>query len=155
MAHSGGSLNIPCGQGPGQSRLFAKAKRSKVLRNCQKFQASSAPASPSSPARVSPESQPFLMLHTDPVLIVPYSLLQNASVFTGASTLPSQDTACVVLQDGTVQPMSQLVQGADEASAVLRLRGERNARRDAASPLDLSIRRDSNPDLIDEDEKEV
>ncbi|KAI5704238.1 hypothetical protein M8J75_003269 [Diaphorina citri] len=76
------------------------------------------PSSPTSPteAKLSPggpgpsePSQPFLALPTNPILIVPYSLFQNASILSGPVTmgLPSQDMACLLLPDGTLQPMAQ------------------------------------------------
>lgn len=85
---------------------------------------SSAPASPSE-SRTTPTSpgasdssthvqrepptQPFLALPTNPILIVPYSLFQGASILTGpaAMGLPAHDTACLLLSDGTLQPMAQ------------------------------------------------
>lgn len=75
----------------------------------------SAPPSPTE-AKLSPSgagqsepSQPFLALPTNPILIVPYSLFQNASILSGPVTmgLPSQDLACLLLPDGTLQPMAQ------------------------------------------------
>nr|CAD7407891.1 unnamed protein product [Timema poppensis] len=53
--------------------------------------------------------QPFLALPTNPILIVPYSLFQGASLLTGPATLglPSNDTACILLPNGTLQPMAQ------------------------------------------------
>ncbi|XP_063245232.1 zinc finger protein ush isoform X5 [Bacillus rossius redtenbacheri] len=78
----------------------------------------SSPASPSDNAsRTSPGSpdpghrpaQPFLALPTNPILIVPYSLFQGASLLTGSATLglPADDTACLLLPNGTLQPMAQ------------------------------------------------
>ncbi|XP_067002117.2 zinc finger protein ush [Anabrus simplex] len=54
-------------------------------------------------------TQPFLALPTNPMLIVPYSLFQGASLLTGPVTMsmPSQDTACILLPNGTLQPMAQ------------------------------------------------
>uniref|UniRef100_A0A8D8YV06 Zinc finger protein ush n=1 Tax=Cacopsylla melanoneura TaxID=428564 RepID=A0A8D8YV06_9HEMI len=73
----------------------------------------SAPPSPND-AKLSPSSsgppepQPFLALPTNPILIVPYSLFQNASILSGPVTmgLPSQDMACLLMPDGTLQPMA-------------------------------------------------
>lgn len=73
----------------------------------------SGPPSPSepklSPSGAGEQSQPFLALPTNPILIVPYSLFQNASILSGPVTmgLPSQDMACLLLPDGTLQPMAQ------------------------------------------------
>ncbi|KAL1457983.1 hypothetical protein WDU94_008160 [Cyamophila willieti] len=74
------------------------------------------PSAPPSPhdAKLSPsgsgppEPQPFLALPTNPILIVPYSLFQNASILSGPVTmgLPSQDMACLLMPDGTLQPMA-------------------------------------------------
>lgn len=148
----------------------------------------SAPGSPTEPQRLSPEptpqarlrrsagEQPFLLLRTNPVLIVPYSLLQSASVFTGASpNFPSQDTPCILMPNGTLQPMSNLVpqlsndKDLDKNSSYpgKHLTGSKvqedslpakavRCKMDSA-PLDLSIRRSSeNNDLVIdmEDEKE-
>ncbi|KAJ8876812.1 hypothetical protein PR048_021259 [Dryococelus australis] len=54
-------------------------------------------------------TQPFLALPTNPILIVPYSLFQGASLLTGSATLglPSNDTACILLPNGTLQPVAQ------------------------------------------------
>lgn len=53
--------------------------------------------------------QPFLALPTNPILIVPYSLFQNASFLTGpaAMAMANQDAACILLPNGTLQPMAQ------------------------------------------------
>lgn len=146
---------------------------------------SSTPASPTDSQRLSPEplpqsrpcrpsERPFLLLRTDPVLIVPYSLLQSASVFTGTSpSLPSQDAPCILMPNGTVQPMSHLVSRlSDEKDIPKNMHNltkqnsktleeslpARNARSKLDSiPLDLSVRRSSESSdlIIDmEDEKE-
>lgn len=56
-----------------------------------------------------PPGQPFLALPTNPILIVPYSLFQAASILSGPAVmgLPAQDTACLLLPDGTLQPLAQ------------------------------------------------
>jgi zinc finger protein ZFPM1 len=66
--------------------------------------------SPPSRERRSPP-QPFLALPTNPILLVPYSLFQGASLLTGAAAmgLPAPDTACLLLPNGTLQPMAQAV----------------------------------------------
>lgn len=87
-----------------------------------KTSSESAPASPLDVAsRTSPNCspsrehrsppQPFLALPTNPILLVPYALLQGASLLTGAATmgLPAPDTACLLLPNGTLQPMAQAV----------------------------------------------
>lgn len=55
--------------------------------------------------------QPFLALPTNPILLVPCSLIQGASLLTGAAAmgLPAPDTACLLLPNGTLQPMAQAV----------------------------------------------
>lgn len=83
----------------------------------------SAPASPLDvTSRISPSCsppnrdhrsppQPFLALPTNPILLVPYALFQGASLLTGAAAmgLPAPDTACLLLPNGTLQPMAQAV----------------------------------------------
>jgi len=52
----------------------------------------------------------YLALPTNPVIVVPYTLVQNASVLsavTDAGPSPPTDTACIVLSDGTLQPIAQ------------------------------------------------
>lgn len=52
----------------------------------------------------------YLALPTNPVIVVPYMLVQNASVLsavTDAGPSPPTDTACIVLSDGTLQPIAQ------------------------------------------------
>lgn len=146
---------------------------------------SSTPASPTDSQRLSPDpphqikskrsgEQPFLLLRTNPVLIVPYSLLQSASVFTGTSpNFPSQDTPCILMPNGTVQPMSNLVSHLSNdkdlpknsnylAKQSSKMGDELSPGKNAKSkaeptPLDLSVRRSSeNSELVIdmEDEKE-
>lgn len=60
----------------------------------------------------SPTNVPtYLALPTNPVILVPYTLVQNASVLSALSTEagppPPTDTACIVLSDGTLQPIAQ------------------------------------------------
>lgn len=61
--------------------------------------------------RVPPEQpQPFLALPTNPILIVPYSLIQGASLLPApAAGLHPPDTAYFLLQDGTLQPMATAI----------------------------------------------
>lgn len=54
----------------------------------------------------SPPPQPCLALPTNPILIVPYSLFRGASVL-AAPTLPAPDTACFLLPNGSLQPMTR------------------------------------------------
>lgn len=53
----------------------------------------------------------YLALPTNPVIVVPYALVQNASVLSALSPdvgpSPPTDTACIVLSDGTLQPIAQ------------------------------------------------
>ncbi|XP_076648550.1 zinc finger protein ush isoform X2 [Halictus rubicundus] len=69
---------------------------------------SSAKASPPTSASPgdSPAPQPCLALPTNPILIVPYSLFRGASVL-AAPTLPAPDTACFLLPNGHLQPMTR------------------------------------------------
>lgn len=61
-----------------------------------------------SPTNVPPT---YLALPTNPVIIVPYTLVQNASVLSALSSdagpPPPTDTACIVLPDGTLRPIAQ------------------------------------------------
>lgn len=56
----------------------------------------------------------YLALPTNPVIVVPYTLVQNASVLSALSSdagpPPPTDTACIVLSDGTLQPIAQALQ---------------------------------------------
>lgn len=73
---------------------------------------SSSPTSPVGEAGTSPSptsQQPFLALPTNPIIIVPYSLFRSASVLPALSTaggIPSPDTPCFLLPNGTLQPMT-------------------------------------------------
>ncbi|XP_050439177.1 zinc finger protein ush [Adelges cooleyi] len=53
----------------------------------------------------------YLALPTNPVIVVPYSLVQNASVLSAlspdAGPTPPADTACILMSDGTLQPIAQ------------------------------------------------
>ncbi|XP_014248029.1 zinc finger protein ush isoform X2 [Cimex lectularius] len=64
----------------------------------------------SSPSEAT-RDQPFLALPTNPILIVPYSLFQGASLLSGpaAAGLHPTDTAYLLLSDGTLQPMAQAI----------------------------------------------
>ncbi|KAJ8670575.1 hypothetical protein QAD02_001834 [Eretmocerus hayati] len=50
--------------------------------------------------------QPCLALPTNPILIVPYSLVRGASVL-AAPGLPAPNTPCFLLPNGTLQPMTR------------------------------------------------
>ncbi|XP_066594176.1 zinc finger protein ush isoform X2 [Prorops nasuta] len=63
------------------------------------------PPTSSSPGD-SPPPQPCLALPTNPILIVPYSLFRGASVL-AAPALPAPDTACFLLPNGSLQPMTR------------------------------------------------
>lgn len=128
---------------------------------------SSASTSPTASQIFSPEpscpkkmgqsgEQPFLLLRTNPVLIVPYSLLQSASIFTGTSpNFSSQDSPCILMPNGTLQPMSnlvsQLTNGKDlgknySSSAKQKVRDESPPAKSSrtkldSTPLDLSVRK--------------
>lgn len=70
---------------------------------------SSSPVANNNP---SPPNVPtYLALPTNPVIVVPYALVQNASVLSAISPevgpSPPTDTACIVLSDGTLQPIAQ------------------------------------------------
>ncbi|KDR09999.1 hypothetical protein L798_00234 [Zootermopsis nevadensis] len=142
-----------------------------------KMSSESAPASPpevvsrTSPSCSPPSRehrsppQPFLALPTNPILLVPCSLIQGASLLTGAAAmgLPARDTACLLLPNGTLQPMAQAVHAqirskeaevthtTDQVKSVVPARIETSSRciphietsGDTSAPLDLSMRRSS------------
>lgn len=109
----------------------------------------------------SPPPQPCLALPTNPILIVPYSLFRGASVLT-APALPTPDTACFLLPNGALQPMTRGIPAqptTTEAPTVLRAANKPSAPAStlpsnlpsvASTPLDLSVRRS----LVPQDEKE-
>ncbi|XP_059472458.1 zinc finger protein ush isoform X1 [Neocloeon triangulifer] len=77
-------------------------------------QASSGPDLPrvgsaSSPTSSPAPAQPYLALPTNPMLLVPYQLVQAASFVTSAALPPGVSTtnpgACLLLVNGTVQPL--------------------------------------------------
>ncbi|KAG5675916.1 hypothetical protein PVAND_005775 [Polypedilum vanderplanki] len=55
-------------------------------------------------------SQPFLAIPTNPIIIIPYSLIRNASIIPGplSSAVPvsNPESACFMLQNGTLQPIA-------------------------------------------------
>ncbi|XP_073986653.1 zinc finger protein ush isoform X3 [Rhodnius prolixus] len=127
-------------------------------------------------AALPPRDQPFLALPTNPILIVPYSLLQGASLFSGAAAagMPPTDTACLLLPDGTLQPLAQALPTRHvreekvlprpppfPSPQVHKVALEKNSkpRSEGTSPLDLSCRRSEEREevvVVDgcEDEKE-
>lgn len=106
----------------------------------------SAPPSPGAtpPSPAAAAHQLVLALPTNPILIVPYSLLRGASTLPGA-TLPDPDTPCFLLPNGTIQPVSRALAAATaeaKESEVLKVANRpRDPSREAAAPLDLSVRR--------------
>ncbi|XP_050526953.1 zinc finger protein ush isoform X2 [Daktulosphaira vitifoliae] len=64
-----------------------------------------------------PPPPAYLALPTNPVIVVPYALVQNASVLSAVSpeagNAPPADTACIVLSDGTLQPIAQALVSAE------------------------------------------
>lgn len=133
-------------------------------------QISSAKGSPpaaSSPGN-SPPPQPCLALPTNPILIVPCSLLRGASML-AAPSLPAPDTACFLLPNGSLQPMTRGLTGhnCSESPQVLRVANKSSTPAPAppaasitptspssgSFPLDLSMRR--SPVYQDEKENRV
>ena len=55
------------------------------------------------------ETQPFIALPTNPVLIVPYSLIQGGNLLSGpiTSALSSPNGVYLVLSDGNIQMVTQ------------------------------------------------
>lgn len=63
--------------------------------------------SPPSPTPQPPQ-QPFLALPTNPIIIVPYNLFRGASLLPGLlpnMPVPTPDTPCFLLPNGTLQPI--------------------------------------------------
>lgn len=110
----------------------------------------SAPPSPGAPppatsAPPDPGPRLALALPTNPILIVPYSLLRGASALPGAA-LPDPDAPCFLLPDGTIRPVSRALAAAAAAdlkdAEVLKVANRsRDSYRDTTAPLDLSVRR--------------
>ncbi|XP_063993764.1 zinc finger protein ush isoform X1 [Diachasmimorpha longicaudata] len=125
--------------------------------------AKGSPPASSSPGD-SPPPQPCLALPTNPILIVPCSLLRGASVL-AAPSLPAPDTACFLLPNGSLQPMTRgLTANSTESPQVLRVANKRatpasvppapvtptSPSSTGSFPLDLSMRRSP----VHQDEKE-
>lgn len=116
----------------------------------------SAPPSPDATSPSQPQNQYALALPTNPILIVPYSLLRSASTLPGAS-LPDPDTPCFLLPNGTFQPLSRALPSTNSDSKdneVLKAVNRRESLRDCATPLDLTMRRTPESGTVDEHEKE-
>lgn len=66
---------------------------------------------PNNPSPTNNAPCTHLALPTNPVIVVPYALVQNASflpsISTDAGPSPPTDTACIVLSDGTLKPIAQ------------------------------------------------
>ncbi|KAL1513391.1 hypothetical protein ABEB36_002810 [Hypothenemus hampei] len=121
---------------------------------------------PSPTSQLGPQ-QPFLALPTNPIIIVPYSLFRSASVLPSLSTaagVPSPDTPCFLLPNGTLQPMTALtgVNITTHAPAqspqgqILKATNKGNKeptviRETSSAPLDLTIRKSPDPDRKNED----
>lgn len=116
------------------------------------------PPSPHAP----PPQQPFLALPTNPIIIVPYSLVRSASVLPAllpGSNLPNPDTPCFLMPNGTLQPMTQALCAASTSATQPEIskstsKSKESIQRDTTVPLDLSIKRplearDSVIDLAD------
>lgn len=54
-------------------------------------------------------AQPFVALPTNPVLIIPYAIIQGGSMLSGSvtSNLSTQDGVYILLQDGSIQMVAQ------------------------------------------------
>ncbi|XP_006566425.2 zinc finger protein ush isoform X4 [Apis mellifera] len=114
----------------------------------------------------SPPPQPCLALPTNPILIVPYSLFRGASVL-AAPTLPAPDTACFLLPNGHLQPMTRGLAATGqnavvEPPPVLRAANKpttpasvvaSSTSPSGSAPLDLSVRK--SPAHQDEKENRV
>lgn len=128
-----------------------------VLAAARTGSATSGSAPPSPGATPPAQSQYALALPTNPILIVPYSILQGASRLPGA-TLPDPDTPCFLLPNGTLQPISRALPNLNtevkESEVLKSANRPREPSRDGATPLDLSVRRTPESVTTDEHEKE-
>ncbi|XP_053697342.1 zinc finger protein ush [Sabethes cyaneus] len=66
--------------------------------------------------------QPFLALPTNPIIVIPYSLIRGASVIPGllsslAPGIPNPESACFFFQNGTLQPIAVSLASATAAAA--------------------------------------
>ncbi|XP_063375958.1 zinc finger protein ush isoform X1 [Cydia fagiglandana] len=115
-------------------------------------------SAPPSPGATPPaQNQYALALPTNPILIVPYSLLRGASTLPG-TTLPDPDTPCFLLPNGTFQPLSRAIPNMNsdgkEAEVLKSANRPRESLKDGGTPLDLSVRRTPESVGTDEHEKE-
>ncbi|CAH2105032.1 unnamed protein product [Euphydryas editha] len=119
--------------------------------------ATSGSAPPSPGATPPAQNQYALALPTNPILIVPYSILRSASTLPG-TTLPDPDTPCFLLPNGTFQPISRALPNINtevkEPVVLKSANRPREPSRDGATPLDLSVRRTPESVTTDEHEKE-
>ncbi|XP_041977943.1 zinc finger protein ush isoform X2 [Aricia agestis] len=106
--------------------------------------ATSGSAPPSPGATPPAQNQLALALPTNPILIVPYSILRSASTLPG-TTLPDPETPCFLLPNGTFQPISRAlpnINAENKEPEVLKSANRcREPPRDGSTPLDLSVRR--------------
>ncbi|XP_043284302.1 zinc finger protein ush isoform X2 [Venturia canescens] len=137
-----------------------------VVKDAPAATTKNSPPASSSPGD-SPPPQPCLALPTNPILIVPYSLFRGASVL-AAPTLPTPDTPCFLLPNGSLQPMTRgpatnAQNTVQDPPAVLRIANKpatpvvmsipvlsTSPSSGASAPLDLSVRRSP----VQQDEKE-
>ncbi|XP_068621307.1 zinc finger protein ush isoform X2 [Battus philenor] len=128
-----------------------------VLAAARGGSATSGSAPPSPGATPPAQNQYALALPTNPILIVPYSLLRSASTLPGA-TLPDPDTPCFLLPNGTFQPLSRALPNMNaegkDTEVLKSANRPREPSRDGATPLDLSVRRSPESGTTDEQEKE-
>ncbi|XP_073941343.1 zinc finger protein ush isoform X1 [Choristoneura fumiferana] len=115
-------------------------------------------SAPPSPGATPPaQNQYALALPTNPILIVPYSLLRGASTLPG-TTLPDPDTPCFLLPNGTFQPLSRALPNMNsdgkDAEVLKSANRPREPLKDGGTPLDLSVRRTPESVGTDEHEKE-
>ncbi|XP_072936464.1 zinc finger protein ush isoform X2 [Epargyreus clarus] len=119
--------------------------------------ATSGSAPPSPGATPPAQNQYAIALPTNPILIVPYSILRSASTLPGA-TLPDPDTPCFLLPNGTFQPITRGLLNINtegkEPEVLKSANRPREPSRDGATPLDLSVRRSPESVTTDEHEKE-
>ncbi|XP_058453292.1 zinc finger protein ush isoform X2 [Malaya genurostris] len=86
----------------------------------QKSGSQSPPDVPKTPP-VAPQ-QPFLALPTNPIIVIPYSLIRGASVIPGllstlAPGISNPESACFFFQNGTLQPIAVSLASATAAAA--------------------------------------
>ncbi|XP_014214571.1 zinc finger protein ush [Copidosoma floridanum] len=89
--------SLPSGGAPAQAASAAASTAPASFKG--------SPPTSSSPGD-SPPPLPCLALPTNPILIVPYSLVQSASIL-AAPGLPAPNSPCFLLPNGTLQPMTR------------------------------------------------